>query len=73
MAVKFFDLKNPYGVVKTKGIEIVDFEEKPVQKSTIINAGVYVISPKTIKIKPNFFSYSAVGYRDPVNHKVSAI
>jgi len=49
MAVKFFDLKNPYGVVKTKGIEIVDFEEKPVQKSTIINAGVYVISPKTIK------------------------
>ncbi len=49
MAVKFYDLKNPYGVVKTKGIEIVDFEEKPVQKSTIINAGVYVLNPATIK------------------------
>ena len=49
MAVKFFDLKNPYGVVKTKGIQIIDFEEKPVQKSTIINAGVYVLNPATIK------------------------
>ena len=39
MAVKFFDLKNPYGVVKTKGIQIIDFEEKPVQKLQLL-AGV---------------------------------
>ena len=62
MAVKFFDLKNPYGVVRTKGSKIVGFEEKPVQKSSIINAGVYVINPKTIKFlkrrkidMPDFF------------------
>ena len=60
--LNFFDLKNPYGVVRTKGNKIVGFEEKPVQKSIIINAGVYVINPKTIKFlkrrkidMPDFF------------------
>jgi len=62
MAVKFFELKNPYGVVHTKGNKIVNFEEKPILKSSIINAGVYVINPKTIKLlkrkkidMPDFF------------------
>jgi NDP-sugar pyrophosphorylase family protein len=36
--------QNPFGVVKTQGIEIVGYEEKPVLRSHI-NAGVYVIEP----------------------------
>lgn len=44
MAVRIHEWQHPFGVVKTKGIEVVGFEEKPVARSHI-NAGVYVLSP----------------------------
>jgi dTDP-glucose pyrophosphorylase len=47
MAVRFYELRNPFGVVKTEGIEIIGFEEKPVTCSSI-NAGVYVLDPKAL-------------------------
>ena len=43
MAVSLHEWQNPFGVVKTKGIDIVGFEEKPIFKSNI-NAGIYAIS-----------------------------
>ena len=36
----------PFGVVKTVGVELEGFEEKPTY-SYQVNAGVYVIEPKT--------------------------
>jgi len=47
MAVRIHEWENPYGVVQTKGIDILDFEEKPVVRSNI-NAGVYVLEPSVI-------------------------
>ena len=47
MAVHYHEWENPYGVVETNGVNILEVSEKPVQKNKI-NAGVYVISPKSI-------------------------
>ncbi len=44
MAVRQHELQNPFGVVKTMGMEIIDIEEKPINIS-YINAGVYVFKP----------------------------
>lgn len=53
MSVRNYKWENPYGVVKTSGINIVGFEEKPVMKN-YINAGVYVLDPSAIyTIKKN--------------------
>ena len=42
MAVKVMINSNPYGGVKSKGLIVESFEEKPVDK-TYINAGVYIV------------------------------
>jgi len=47
MAVRLHELQHPFGVVQTKGVDIVGFEEKPIARSHI-NAGVYVLSPETL-------------------------
>jgi dTDP-glucose pyrophosphorylase len=49
MAVRNHEWENPYGVVRTKGVDIIDFEEKPVVRSHI-NAGVYVLGPSAIDV-----------------------
>ena len=48
MAVRLHEWQNPFGVVKTKGVEIIGFEEKPIINSHI-NAGVYVLDPLALK------------------------
>lgn len=47
MAVRTHEWQHPFGVVQTKGLDIVGFEEKPIAR-THINAGVYVLSPTTL-------------------------
>ena len=47
MAVQVREWQNPYGVVNTDGIEITNYEEKPVTR-TLINAGVYVVNPTVL-------------------------
>jgi dTDP-glucose pyrophosphorylase len=47
MAVRIYEWQHPFGVVQTRGLEIVGFEEKPV-KQTHINAGVYVLEPESL-------------------------
>lgn len=45
-------IKDPktYGVVKLKGKQIVEFQEKPKTKSTnLINAGLYIFEPEILK------------------------
>lgn len=47
MAVRLHEWQHPFGVVQTRGVEIVGFEEKPVAR-THINAGVYVLDPDAL-------------------------
>ena len=49
MAVRLHEWQHPCGVVKTKGVDIVGFEEKPVSRS-LINAGIYVLEPHTLDL-----------------------
>lgn len=44
MAVRTHEWQHPFGVVQTNGLDIVGFEEKPINR-THINAGIYVLSP----------------------------
>ena len=49
MAVRLHEWQHPFGVVQTRGVEIVGFEEKPVAR-THINAGVYVLEPGSLDV-----------------------
>jgi dTDP-glucose pyrophosphorylase len=44
MAVRQHEWQHPFGVVRTNGIKIVKFEEKPIHRSHV-NAGIYVLDP----------------------------
>lgn len=48
MAVRLHEWQHPFGVVRTSGVDIVGFEEKPVIKSHI-NAGVYALDPGVLE------------------------
>ena len=48
MASKVITNSNPYGVVQTKGIDIINFKEKPIDR-IYINAGIYIFSQSTLK------------------------
>ena len=47
MAVGLYELQHPFGVVRTKGVDIIGFEEKPIVR-THINAGIYVLEPAAL-------------------------
>ena len=47
MAVRLHEWQHPFGVVHLNGVEIIGFEEKPVNRSHI-NAGVYVLEPSAL-------------------------
>lgn len=49
MAVRVHEWQHPFGVVQTRGVDIVGFEEKPVARSHI-NAGVYVLAPDALSV-----------------------
>lgn len=49
MAVRVHEWQHPFGVVQTRGVEIVGFEEKPVAR-THINAGVYALNPDALNV-----------------------
>jgi len=49
MAVRLHEWQNPYGVVQTKGVDIIGFEEKPIHRSHI-NAGVYALNPEALSV-----------------------
>ena len=51
MAVKVDKWQNPFGVVSTKGIEIVSYHEKPTYQN-LINAGVYVLDSSVTRNLP---------------------
>jgi dTDP-glucose pyrophosphorylase len=47
MAVRQHEWQHPFGVVRTDGIEIVGFDEKPVAR-THINGGIYALEPSSL-------------------------
>jgi dTDP-glucose pyrophosphorylase/predicted transcriptional regulator len=47
MAVRFHEWQHPFGVVQTEGVDIVGFEEKPINR-THINAGIYALNPDAL-------------------------
>jgi len=49
MAVRLHEWQHPFGVVRTKGVDIIGFEEKPIARSHI-NAGIYVLEPSALSV-----------------------
>jgi dTDP-glucose pyrophosphorylase len=49
MAVRQHEWQHPFGVVRTKGVDIVGYEEKPIARSHI-NAGIYVLDPASLDV-----------------------
>lgn len=49
MAVRLYEWQHPFGVVQTKGVEIVGYKEKPIER-THINAGVYALEPESLDV-----------------------
>lgn len=49
MAVRLYEWEHPFGVVRTEGVDITGFEEKPVSRSHV-NAGVYVLDPSALDL-----------------------
>lgn len=49
MAVRLHEWQHPFGVVHTKGVDIIGFEEKPIARSHI-NAGIYVLAPSALAV-----------------------
>jgi dTDP-glucose pyrophosphorylase len=47
MAVRLHEWQHPFGVVRSRGVDIIGFEEKPISRSHI-NAGIYVIEPAAL-------------------------
>ncbi len=47
MAVRMHEWQHPFGVVRTDGVDIIGFEEKPISRSHI-NAGIYVLEPRAL-------------------------
>jgi len=47
MAVRQFEWQHPFGVVHTKGVDIIGIDEKPVMRSHV-NAGVYALNPSAL-------------------------
>ncbi len=47
MAVRLHEIQNQFGVVRTNGVELEGFEEKPVYRSHV-NAGIYVLNPDVL-------------------------
>jgi dTDP-glucose pyrophosphorylase len=47
MAVGVHEWQSPFGVVETRGVEIIEYEEKPLLRNRI-NAGVYILEPSAL-------------------------
>lgn len=47
MAVRNYEIANPFGTVDYVGTDLIGFNEKPLYKS-VINAGFYILSPEAL-------------------------
>ena len=49
MAVRPHEWQHPFGVVRTEGMDITGFDEKPIHR-THVNAGIYVMQPSVLDL-----------------------
>ena len=56
VAVKQYDVRIPFGVFKTEGVDAVGIVEKPLVRN-FVNAGIYLIRPDVCKMVPQDRSY----------------
>jgi NDP-sugar pyrophosphorylase family protein len=56
VAVRQYEFRVPYGVIKTDGVAITGISEKPLARY-FINAGIYLLNPKVCRFIPNGQSY----------------
>ena len=49
MAVQSHEWQHPFGVVRTDGVDIVGFEEKPIFRNHV-NAGIYALEPDVLDV-----------------------
>lgn len=49
MAVRLHEWQHPFGVVSAKGVDIINFEEKPITRN-YVNAGIYVLDPSVLRL-----------------------
>lgn len=49
MAVRFHELQNPFGVVRSEGNRLLALDEKPVYRNQV-NAGMYVLAPPMLEL-----------------------
>jgi dTDP-glucose pyrophosphorylase/CBS domain-containing protein len=52
VAVRQYEFHVPYGVIETRGAEVIGISEKPVVRQ-FINAGIYLLNPSVIRLIPN--------------------
>jgi dTDP-glucose pyrophosphorylase len=52
MAVRLHEWQHPFGVVRTEGVNIIGFDEKPISRSHI-NAGIYALNPDALGVLEN--------------------
>ena len=51
MCVREYEYHIPYGVIETRGADLIDIKEKPTHRS-FINAGIYVLNPEVFDYIP---------------------
>lgn len=51
VAVRAYEVRVPYGIVQTSGVEVVGVEEKPLVRA-FVNAGMYLIAPALCRLVP---------------------
>jgi dTDP-glucose pyrophosphorylase len=49
MAVHLHEWQHPFGVVRTRGVDIIGFEEKPITRNHI-SAGIYALNPGVLDV-----------------------
>ncbi len=73
MCVREYDYQVPYGVIETKGSQIISIEEKPVHKF-FVNAGIYALSPQVFEYIPkNEFYDMPTLFEDIIKEELKTI
>jgi NDP-sugar pyrophosphorylase family protein len=72
MCVREYDFQVPYGVVKLEGSYATALEEKPTHRC-LVNAGVYVISPKILSSIPKNKFYNMTDLINPLLEKKQVV
>ena len=73
MCVREYDHQVPYGVIETKGSNIISIKEKPIQ-TFFVNAGIYTLSPQVFELIPrNKFYDMPTLFEDIITKKLKTI